>query len=119
MNACTHPADCRQRFRVMFSSGAGYHLVEWCRLCNQNARGAGRWAPRHACPHDPDTLPVFRGPSASSAPPGECLKCSRVEAAVLVWFRRAAMKHHPDKGGDHRVMVAINDLKDALLEVLR
>ena len=57
MSTCTHPPGHGQWFRLPFRSGGGYHLLEWCRLCNSNARGAGRWAPRHACPHDPDGLP--------------------------------------------------------------
>jgi hypothetical protein len=58
------------------------------------------------------------GPAASGGP-APCPKCSRVEQAVMAWFRRTAMEHHPDRGGDHRVMVAINNLKDELLEAIR
>jgi hypothetical protein len=70
VKSCEHPPGPghRQWYRVMFASGSGYHLVEWCLICDSNARGSGRWAPRHQCPDDPDSLPVFPGAAGSSAP---------------------------------------------------
>src|SRR6266511_5335027 len=32
-----------------------------------------------------------------------------VEKVVKSWFREMAMRHHPDRGGDHKVMVALID----------
>jgi len=31
-------------------------------------------------------------------------------------YRRLVMKHHPDKGGNHYAMIAINEFKDILIK---
>jgi hypothetical protein len=70
VKSCEHPPGYRAWFRVMFASGAGYHLVEWCLICDSNARGSGRWAPRHQCPApNPDELPILRQPAGPAAQP--------------------------------------------------
>jgi hypothetical protein len=41
-----------------------------------------------------------------------------VRDAVNGWFRRLVMKHHPDRGGDEKVMQALNDAHDQLKAAL-
>ena len=37
-------------------------------------------------------------------------------AAVRIAYQAAALKHHPDRGGDHDLMTKINSARDILLE---
>lgn len=43
---------------------------------------------------------------------------AHLPAIISRWYREQALLHHPDRGGDHTVMVAISDAKDRLVELL-
>jgi hypothetical protein len=38
--------------------------------------------------------------------------------ALNKWHRQACLQHHPDRGGDERVMMALNDARDELARLL-
>ena len=40
------------------------------------------------------------------------------EPLIKSWFARLAMRHHPDRGGTHQAMLAINDAHALLVEML-
>jgi hypothetical protein len=40
------------------------------------------------------------------------------QAVIEKWYREVAKKYHPDRGGMHEVMVAINDVHVSLLEAM-
>jgi hypothetical protein len=44
----------------------------------------------------------------------------RLEWQPLVrkWYGRLSLKHHPDRGGSHQAMLAINDARDLLVQLL-
>jgi hypothetical protein len=48
-----------------------------------------------------------------------CPRCSRAEAVVLAWYRKAARRCHPDTGGSEVAMRLLNDLRDEVLAALR
>jgi len=64
--------DCCHAFtefgRVVFRGG-GFHLVERCKVCHANVRGAGVWVARSEVP-DPESLPAF-GDSRTAEERGE------------------------------------------------
>jgi hypothetical protein len=48
-----------------------------------------------------------------------CLGRSNSWQDVLrVWWRALVKQHHPDRGGDGKVMAALTDAKDRLVEIL-
>lgn len=42
-----------------------------------------------------------------------------VEAAISRWYSEMARKYHPDRGGSHEQMMAINDAADRLRRILK
>lgn len=43
---------------------------------------------------------------ASAPPPGSGVA---IEAVVRAWVRQMTLKYHPDRGGSHEAMIAVND----------
>lgn len=60
--------------------------------------------------------PPYRPPPP---PPPPSAPAELVRAAVARWLREATLRWHPDKGGDVRVMAALNDLRERLEGTLR
>jgi hypothetical protein len=58
-----------------------------------------------------------RPPPPPPPPAGAVLKRD-VEVALTTWFRRASLKHHPDRGGNHQAMVVVNEVYEELRELL-
>jgi Putative quorum-sensing-regulated virulence factor len=56
-------------------------------------------------------------PLRRRAPPA-ALDRQRLADALARWHRRQALAFHPDRGGDGRVMAAINNAHDELRELL-
>jgi hypothetical protein len=42
-----------------------------------------------------------------------------LEEVVKRWWRPLTLKYHPDRGGNHQAMVALNDAHERLLDLLR
>lgn len=42
-----------------------------------------------------------------------------LRSTIQQWYRRTSVRHHPDHGGDVRVMAVVNDLRDELLSLFR
>jgi hypothetical protein len=53
-------------------------------------------------------------PAQRYQPPATVLDRGRLADALAAWHRRACLQHHPDRGGDERVMMALNDARDEL-----
>jgi curved DNA-binding protein CbpA len=51
-------------------------------------------------------------------PPPPGIDRDALDRAVKAWFRRLALAHHPDRGGDTKVMQALNEAHQQLLEFL-
>jgi DnaJ-class molecular chaperone len=49
---------------------------------------------------------------------GEAHCRKQIGRALKDAYREAAMRHHPDRGGSHDAMVAINNLYERLAEIL-
>jgi hypothetical protein len=49
---------------------------------------------------------------------GAVLAVDELKARLAAWFRALAFKHHPDRGGDGKVMSALNSARDELYEAL-
>ena len=43
----------------------------------------------------------------------------RITERISQWYRRASLQHHPDRGGDLRVMSALNQLRDEVLTAIQ
>jgi uncharacterized protein (DUF3820 family) len=41
-----------------------------------------------------------------------------LDALIKRWFAGLAMRYHPDRGGNHEAMVALNDAHDRLRELI-
>jgi hypothetical protein len=49
---------------------------------------------------------------------GAVIPVDELKARLREWWRPLARRHHPDAGGDGKVMAALNDAKDKLFEAL-
>jgi hypothetical protein len=48
--------------------------------------------------------------------PGRAI--TNLRGLVDSWYRGLVLKYHPDRGGSHEAMVAINDAKDRLMALV-
>jgi hypothetical protein len=98
----------RHRGRLLRNVPTDY--LEWARtVAREPLRSAIRaeLARRQAHPPPPPLSP-YRAPARVL-----------LEQLVMPGRRTLALRHHPDAGGVHEVMVAINDAADFLLQQIR
>jgi hypothetical protein len=62
---------------------------------------------------------VDAGDGRRSTAPPPCPTCARVKAELSSLFRRLALVCHPDKGGSHGAMVAVNTARERVEELMR
>jgi molybdenum-dependent DNA-binding transcriptional regulator ModE len=48
-----------------------------------------------------------------------CSSALDLQATLDTWYREVAKQHHPDRGGSHEVMAAINDLRARLVKLFK
>jgi hypothetical protein len=58
-------------------------------------------------------------PYAAPPPPHRPPAGPDWRAVIAEWFRPLAMRWHPDRGGDGRVMAALNDARERLEALVR
>jgi hypothetical protein len=66
----------------------------------------------------PSANGAARAPPPEWVPPPPGIDRDALDRAVKAWFRRLAMKHHPDRGGSHEAMKALNEAHQQLLDFL-
>jgi hypothetical protein len=66
---CPH---ARKEYVLVIGHDGRKQVMELCRDCGANARGAGHWVPQHTLPVNPDLLRVHKDyrPSARAADQG-------------------------------------------------
>lgn len=70
-----------------------------------------------ARPPPPKPAPP-RPPPRTAPQPVVGIDPKRLEKAVTAWWRRVVLEHHPDRGGDHKVFVALNNAQEELRKFL-
>lgn len=61
-------------------------------------------------------LSARRSSPAPPTPPG--IDPAALSAAIREWKRDLVLRHHPDRGGRHEAMTALNDAFDRLTEAM-
>jgi hypothetical protein len=82
----------------------------------ENCRDVSPWLMRAICEEIRSRLPDADEPEWQPRPTPA--PTAGMKEIVQRWFREQAMKHHPDRGGDTKVMQAINEAHDRLKELV-
>jgi len=65
-----------------------------------------------------EVLAVLRKRGVDASGP-ECRAAVSWEPLVKTWYARLSLQFHPDRGGNHQAMVAINAARELLVALLR
>jgi hypothetical protein len=101
--------------RLHFGKYKGYALedvpFDYLAWCDRELRDLDPWLRRAIAAE----LERRTGAASNSGTDGSL---ANVEAVLGQWYRELSLRFHPDRGGSHEAMKAINYARDRLLELL-